>query len=236
MDLITGFLAEFFASTGLAVSTAIVLGVVGAVAVIILSVVLALGRRIDRLEERLMDLRQIHTTMQETQTDHAHVVSALGSIAGALPDLEEVKQSLRRAESQQSEVIGTVARVSIDLESMREVVATSFPKINTELVTLQESMDDYHSRLEIMQAPLTMLHSEQNKTYKVLKAWNSQLKDLREMVAALPSIEKEQAEVRNELTEWKSRFNAASEVLAEFLQSDGLPNERLPTSDAPTTQ
>jgi len=47
MDLITGFLAEFFASTGLAVSTAIVLGVVGAVAVIILSVVLALGRRID---------------------------------------------------------------------------------------------------------------------------------------------------------------------------------------------
>jgi chromosome segregation ATPase len=143
---------------------------------------------------------------------------------------------LRRAESQQSEVIGTVARVSIDLESMREVVATSFPKINTELVTLQESMDDYHSRLEIMQATLTMLHSEQNKTYKVLKAWNSQFKDLREMVAALPSIEKEQAEVRNELTEWKSRFNAASEVLAEFLQSDDLPNERLPTSDAPTTQ
>ena len=143
---------------------------------------------------------------------------------------------MRRAESQQSEVIGTVARVSIDLESMREVVATSFPKINTELVTLQESMDDYHSRLEIMQATLTMLHSEQNKTYKVLKAWNSQLKDLREMVAALPSIEKEQAEVRNELTEWKSRFNAASEVLAEFLQSDDLPNERLPTSDAPTTQ
>ena len=66
--------------------------------IIILSVVLALSRRIDRLEECLMDLRQLRRTMHDTQTEHARVVSALGSIAGALPDLDGFKQYLEKRE------------------------------------------------------------------------------------------------------------------------------------------
>ena len=181
-----------------------------------------------------MDLRQLQTTMHDTQADHARVVSALGSIAGALPDLDGFKQTLRGANSQQSELIGTLAKVSIDVESMRETVATSLLNIKSELMTLQESMRDHHPRLEMIQATLTSLQGEQRKLYKVLKAWNSRLKHMEQMVAAVPSIRTEQAGIKNELAEWNSRFDAASEVLAEFLQSEDLLNQPPPTFDAPT--
>jgi type II secretory pathway component PulM len=82
--LITDFLELALSSMGLTMNMAILLGGAVALAVIILSVALALSRRIDRLEESLMDLRQLHTAMQETQAGHARVVNALGSIAGAL--------------------------------------------------------------------------------------------------------------------------------------------------------
>lgn len=56
MDDMTDFAAELFASTGLRVSTALVLLCAAvAPALIILSVVLALSRRIDRLEQWLID-------------------------------------------------------------------------------------------------------------------------------------------------------------------------------------
>ena len=233
MDAVTAFVEELFASTGLSVDTALILCTAGALAVIILLVVLALSRRIDRLEGCLMDLRHLHTTMHATQAQHARVVSALGSIAGALPDLDGFKQYLRDANSQQSELIGTLAKVSIDLENMRETVATSLLDTRSELMTLQESIQNYHPRMEMMQATLTSLQGEQRKLCKVLKAWNSRMNDMEQIVAAVPSIRTEQAGIKNELAEWNSRFDGASEVLAEFLQSEDLPNERPPTFDAP---
>ena len=56
----------------------IVLGAALAIAVVILSAVFALSRRVDRLTEALMDLRQLHVSLQETQTDLAHVVRQFG--------------------------------------------------------------------------------------------------------------------------------------------------------------
>jgi chromosome segregation ATPase len=233
MDVVTNFVAELFASTGLSANTALVLCTTVALAAIILSVVLSLSRRIDRLEGCLMDLRHLQATMHDTQTDHARVVSALGAVAGALPDLDGFKQYLRGANSQQSELIGTVGKVSIDLEGMRESVATWLLDTKSELMTLQESVRDCHPRMEMIQATLTNLQGEQRKLYKVLKAWNSSLKDMEQMVAAVPSIQTEQAGIKNELAEWNSRFDAVPEVLAEFLQSEDLPNEHTPTFDAP---
>jgi hypothetical protein len=87
--------------------------------------------------------------------------------------------------------------------------------------------------MEMMQATLTSLQGEQRKLCKVLKAWNSRMKDMEQIVAAVPSIRTEQAGIKNQLAEWNSRFDGASEVLAEFLQSEDLPNERPPTFDAP---
>jgi hypothetical protein len=54
-------------------------------------------------------------------------------------------------------------------------------------------MQEYHPRMEMMQATLTGLQGEQRKLYKVFKAWNSRLKDMEQMVAAVPSIRTEQA-------------------------------------------
>jgi SMC interacting uncharacterized protein involved in chromosome segregation len=144
--------------------------------------------------------------MQEIQTHHASVVGALGSIAVALPDLEGFKDYLRGANSKQSELISAFSKVSVDLEHMHDTV----------------------------EARLTILQSNQDEMYKVLKAWDARLKDLEQTVAAVPSIRTEQAEMKSELAEWNSRFDAASEVLAEFLQSEDLLNEPPPTFDAPT--
>ena len=235
MDALTGFVAELVAGMGLSGNMALVLCTAVVLSIVILSAVLVLGRRVDRLEGCLLDLRHLHTTLQDTQTDHARVVSALGSMAGALPDLNEFKQSLRGANSQQSDLIGALAKVSVDLESIRETVGTNLLHAKSELLSLQESIQDYHPRIDIVQAMLTSLHSEQRELYRVLKAWNSRLKDMEQIVAAVPSIRTEQAEIKNELAEWNSRFGAAPEVLAEFLQSQDLPNEPPATLDAPTT-
>ena len=233
MDAVTGFVSELSASTGLSMSMTLLLCAAVGLGIIILAVVLALGRRIDRLEERLLDLRQLQVTMQETQTEHVRLVAALRSIASALPDLDGFKQFLRNANSQQSEHTGTLAKVSLDLESMRETVTTGLLNTQSELMTLQESVRDYYPRMEMMQATLTTLQTENRKLYKVLKAWDSRLKAMEQIVEAVPSIRTEQAGIRNELAEWNSRFGVASEVLAEFLQSEVPPNERPPTSEAP---
>jgi hypothetical protein len=66
---------------------------------------------------------------------------------------------------------------------------------------------------DTVEARLTTLQSNQDKTLKVLKAWDSRLKDLEQTVAAVPSIQIEQSGIKNELAEWYSRFDAASEVL-----------------------
>jgi chromosome segregation ATPase len=223
--VITDFIAQLLSSMGLSVNAAILLGGAAALAVIILSVALALSRRIDRLEESLMDLRQLHTTMQETQTSHARVVKVLGSIASALPDLDEFKHHFRGANSRQSELIATTAKVSIDLESVRETVVTRLPDIKADLATLQKSMEDYHVRMEMMQATMATLptiQNEQHKICKLLRVINSRFKDMEQTVASVPSIKAEQVQVQNEVAEWNSRFNAAAEALAELFPSEDL--------------
>jgi chromosome segregation ATPase len=235
VDAITAFIADLFSNTGLSVNAAFVLGTAVLLALIIVSVVLSLGRRIDRLEECLMDLRPLHAAMQETQTDHAQVVNALESIRTLLPDLDTFKQHMRGANNQQAELISAVARVSIDIESVRETVATSLPNIKADLTTLQELMEDYHSRMQIIQATfeaMPTMQSEQHKLYRVLKTLNSRLSDIDQMITAVPSIQAEQAVLKDELADWNSRLRAGSLALGEFLQSEG-PSERLPTFDAP---
>jgi chromosome segregation ATPase len=235
VESITSFLTELFAGTGFSTTAAIVLGTAVVLALIILSVIVALGRRIDRLEESLMDLRQLHIAMQETHADQARAATALGSLASALPELTELKQHLRGATSRQSELIATVAKLSIDLESVRETVA-SVLSTKADLMTLQKSMEERHLRVEMLQtaiAALPTIENEQRKIYKLLKAWNSRVGDIEQKVAAVPDIQAGQAQLVNELADWDSRRNAACEVLAEFLQSQNIANERLPISDPP---
>ena len=146
-----------------------------------------------------------------------------------------LKQFLRSANNQRSEHTGTLAKVSLDMESMRETVTTGLLDTQSALMTLQESVRDYYPRMEMLQATLTTLQTEHRRLSKVLRAWSSRLKDMEQIVAAVPSIRTEQAGIRNELAEWNSRFADASEVLAEFLQSEVPPDERPVSSEAPPT-
>ena len=134
MDSITSFIGEMF--SGVNANVAIALGTL-VVLIVIVSIVLALTRRIDRLEESIMDLRQLQRTMQDTQTDHARVVASLASIEGALPDLAEFKHQLSSANSQQSELMRAIARLATDLESMREVVASSVVGLKADSMTIK---------------------------------------------------------------------------------------------------
>jgi len=234
VDAITAFIADLFSNTGLSANTAFVLGTAVLLALITVSVVLSLGRRIDRLEECLMDLRPLHAAMQETQTDHTEVVKALESIRTLLPDLDTFKQHVRGANNQQAELISTVARVSIDIESVRETVATSLPNIKADLATLQALMEDYHSRMQIIQATfeaMPTMQSEQHKLYRVLKALNARLNDINQMITAVPNIQAEQTALKNELADWNSRLKEGSLALGEFLESED-PSQRLPTFNA----
>ena len=234
MESITNFFVELFAGIGPSTTAAIVLGTAVVLALIIVSVIVALGRRIDRLEESLMDLRQLHVAMQEAHADQARAATALGSIASALPELAEFKQHWRGATSQQTELISAVAKLSIDLEGVRESVATSVLSAKADLMTLQRSMEEHHHRMEMLQttiASLPTIENEQRKVYKLLKTWNSRLGDIEQKVAAVPGIQAGQAQLVNELADWDSRRNAACEVLAEFLESQDVANERLPISD-----
>jgi chromosome segregation ATPase len=234
VESIATFLAELYEGSGLSTTAAIVLGTAVVLALIIVSVIVALGRRIDRLEESLMDLRQLHIAMQETHTDQARAATALASIASALPELAEIKQQWRGATSQQTELISAVAKLSIDLESVRESVATSVLSAKADLMTLQKSMEEHHHRMEMLQtaiASLPTIENEQRKVYKLLKAWNSRVGEIEQKVAAVPDIQAGQAQLANELADWDSRRTAACEVLAEFLESQDVANERLPMSD-----
>ena len=145
--------------------------------------------------------------MQETQAGHARVVNALGSIAGALSDLNGSNHHFRHTNSQQSELSVTIAKVSIDLGSVRETLAESVRSIKADFVTLQESMEDYHVRIEMLQATIATLptiQNEQHKICKLLGAFNSRFKDMEQTLASVPRIKAEQVRVQNEVTEWKA--------------------------------
>jgi hypothetical protein len=162
--------------------------------------VLALSRRVARIDERLMDLCQLTMTMQESQAQHAKTVSSLEAVAVALPDLDGFKRLLRNANGKQSELSSALSKVLAELESMRDTVET---------------------RLE-------SLKSNQEKVQKVLKVWNSRLKEMDQTVATLPTLETEQANIKNELADWRSRFNTAYDVFAQFILVDGQATDQSP--------
>jgi chaperonin cofactor prefoldin len=204
VDALTNLAADFLASTGIRIGTALVLVCATVVPAVLISwVILALSRRLDRIEERLMDLRQLHVAMQETQAQHAKLVRSLEAVAAALPDLEGFKQFLRSANGK--ELISAFSKVSVDVESMRDMV----------------------------EARLTSLHSNQERIHKVLKAWNSKLKEMGQTVATVPTLQMEQAVLKNEVADWRSRFEAAYDVFAQFMQADGPPADQVAGVDTP---
>jgi chromosome segregation ATPase len=108
---------------------------------------------------------------------------------------------------------------------MREPPATNPPSAKSELVTDQEAVQTYQARIELLQATLNSLQREQANLHKLLEACNAGLKGIEQLVAAIPGLRIEHASIKKQLAELNTRFDAASEVLAEVLQSEDLPHE-----------
>jgi prefoldin subunit 5 len=109
--------------------------------------------------------------------------------------------------------------------SSRETVATNVSSTKAELMTVQMSVQNYQERIELLQATLSSLQHEQLTLRKLLESCNSGLKGIEQLVAAIPSLRTEHASIKKQLAELTARFDAASEVLAELLQSEDLSND-----------
>src|SRR5690349_6943807 len=116
----------------------IVLGAALVVAVVILSAVFALSRRVDRLTEALMDLRQLHVSLQETQTDLAHVVRQFESVARALIPLEALQREVEGSDVRRSELINALGDISDELDDAGQA-ALALPAISAGLNELQKA-------------------------------------------------------------------------------------------------
>jgi hypothetical protein len=195
---------------------AIALGTIVMGAVLVIPVLLMLARRINRSEEFLIQLRELQKTMHETQTDNARVVASLSCIENAVPAMLELKQQWGSVNSQHSQLMGAVARISIDVENLHKLIASGIDVPHAETIS-------------ITVAAMSKIESEQHEIYKLLKAWNSRFQGIEEMISAVPRVQGEQVQMRNELRDWNSRVNAACEALAEAIQPEDT-KERLPTS------
>jgi chromosome segregation ATPase len=226
MDAITGFLTRLLASTGLGVNKDVTVIAAFVLAVIIVAVVLALRRRSDRLAERFDGPHPRHATDEEAEP---HVVPVREAVQDALADLEQAKQQLEGANRPESKPSGDLARLASDLAIMRETigktVATNVASAKAEPLTAQQSVQDYQGRIELLQATLTSLQSEQLTLRRLLETCNSGLQSIEQFVAAVPSIRTEHASIKQQLAELNARFDAASEVLTDLLQSEDLPKD-----------
>jgi chromosome segregation ATPase len=153
------------------------------------------------------------------------VVGAHKAVAAVSSDLDEFNHHLGSANSEKSEPSSELARLATDLGSMREAVATNLPSTKAELITVQESVQNHQARIELLQGTLTSLQREQLTLHKLLEACNAGLKGIEQLVAAIPSLRTEHASIKKQLAELNARFDAASEVLADLLQSEDLPDD-----------
>jgi hypothetical protein len=209
MDALTDFFVRLLARTGLTVNTEVTLIVAFALAVMIVAIGLALSRRRGRLEDRL-------------------VVSELGMVdaprapSDGLSDSDRSKQQLGDANWGKSPPSGALPQLAVHSGSMREAAATNPPNSKSQPVTDQAAVQNYEARIELLQATLNSLQREQATLHKLLEACNAGLKGIEQLVAAIPGLRIEHASIKKQLAELNTRFDAASEVLAEVLQSEDL--------------
>jgi hypothetical protein len=77
-------------------------GAAVACTLVILLVVLILGRRIDKVGEQLIDLRLLQLSMQPSDNDQRRVLTALASLAEAMPDLRSLKKEMEEIKHKQA--------------------------------------------------------------------------------------------------------------------------------------
>jgi hypothetical protein len=217
MDAVKGFWAQLLASTGnteLMVYGAVVL------AILIVAVALAVGRRSNRLEDSLLHLREPHASVHWPEP-------RVTLQPGGSPDvLSGVNEALDSTGSREVERSGHRARLVNDPTTIRAGMATAPPAPGGQSTPVQDSMRGDQERIEMLQVALATLQSEQVTLRDLLQACNAGLQNIEQLVAAIPSLRKEHASIKKQLAELNTRFDAASEVLAGLLQSEDLPSGR----------
>lgn len=217
----TGFWAQLLARTGLALNPEVALVAGFALTVIIVAVALALGRRGSRLEERLVDREILQSNLRNADTPAG---PPPGPDPDALAEMDARTQHSGDSSRPRAEPDGDMARLISDLADMREGMASHLPSTKAEFMAVQESVQNYQGRIELLRTTLNSLQSEQVTLHKLLDACNSDLKDIEQFAASLPRLRTEHASIRKQLAELNARFEAASEVLADFLPSEDPPS------------
>src|SRR5215475_3264104 len=88
---------------------------------VILLAVFILSRRIDKVNEQLIDLRLMQIKLQPTDNDQRSMVLALTGVAEAMPDLRALRNEIKEVKQHQAELnarMVTIAQAQTGLQTI----------------------------------------------------------------------------------------------------------------------
>jgi len=218
MDAVKSFWAQLLAKTGLDVSSEAALVAGLALTVLVVVIALLFGRRSSRLEERFMDPGTFQPSLPNAQ---------LSALSDEVPKANTpIQSSSGGSISHASDPGGDTTRLALDLANLRDGMASVLPGTKAEFMAVQESVQNYQERIELLRTTLNSLQSEQLTLHKLLEACNADLQDIERFAASVPKLRSQHASIKKQLTELNERFHAVSEVLADFLPSQDPLNDR----------
>lgn len=115
-------------------------------ALVALVAAFALGRRIDNLSDHLLGLRQLVSTVQETQSEQRRILAELNLLQKALPDLQELGRQLAQARNRQIDLADSVSVAKLSTElGMMQAMEASVAQMKDEQVRIVEMLEDWRA-------------------------------------------------------------------------------------------
>src|SRR5262245_29866934 len=162
MDAVTGYLAQLIAKTGLNVSSEAALASGLVLIVVIVAIALLFSRRGSRLEERFADPSTFQPVVRNAEvpaapdgrsnSDSIAPQPASGGTTSHPPDSD-----------------GYTAQLGDDLANLHEGMASLLPSTRAEFMAVQESVQNYQERIELLRTTLNSMQSEQLTLHKLME-------------------------------------------------------------------
>jgi prefoldin subunit 5 len=201
----------------------IALGAGLALTAIIVAIALAFGRRSSRLEDRFADPGILQPGLGHPAAPVAPPAEYAPDRVSSVDATTHHSEEPNRATSDPGAAANTL---TADLANLREGMVAVLPSTKAEFMAVQQSVQNYQERIELLRTTLNSLQSEQLALHKLLESCNADLKDIERFAASISNIRNEHASIKKQLAELNTRFQVVSEVLADFLPSEDSLGER----------
>ena len=145
-------------------------GAAGACTLVILLAVVILGGRIDKVSEQLIDLRLLQINMQPADYDQSRVLTALASLAEALPTLRSLAQEMEEVKRQlvnQSARIEAIGQADGELHGVASALE-EIRRSQSELQARLQVADQTKGELGSVAGALEEIRASQSESLKVV--------------------------------------------------------------------